>query len=1096
MSSYPPPKNSGLGIYNSGSFLGLDDVGGATKLVLDLANYVRSDAGTFSGNIQTNGSLVLGNTIQNLAFSDDKNTMLVNVDQRTSDISYASNQTTVSGDFAVTGAVIIPDNSLSISKISTLQTKLDQIDANLAQNVQDGLDISGLQTFQASQQTINTSTTNSLSTINTTLTAHDDEFGTINGVLTAHNSHLSTLDSTTASHTSSIAAIESTLSDQETTNTSTATALGLLQAKDTSLDSDIADIGSSITALQTKDSQLDTEIAAINSDITSLEAADVTLQTNITANDNSITSINGSIASINSTILAHSEMLNSLEILTDLHTTSISNLDTSSAAHETQIGDLETLTTSHTSSISSISTQQDLNTSAIATKQPILNSSNRLDAAYIGDGSISNASFQTLYGINTGSSIESRLTALSNTLNGLDIDVDTLETLQNIDLSTFNTIGAQLTTIEGNVATHATDISNLQTDVATNATDISNLQTNVASNTGRLNVNDANITTIQTNVSTNAANIATNTSDIGTLQSNMSTNTADILTKQNIINSGNKLAASLVSTNVDTTPSTLDVILQSLTDVNSTQSSTISSINDSITTLTNDIATNETAISGLLTADTTHSNLIATNSADIATNTAAIATKQDIISGSNLLSSAYLFDTAEDDTMDNIIVRIDGDIATKQSILNATTNQLPIDYVDLSTSNLQYADYGSSINSKFSSLDGQISTLTTLQNGDVANFVAIDDNFTEIDAHLLTLDGQVANYIYLANVTGDIQDQIDNVVASSLPSMSYHSGSMTTTIANITNITTLTFSGDGSQQTTAFTSALKTDVEANTASVATLISDVSANTSAIATKQSILNGTDNKLPIDYVDISASNIRFADFGSSIATKFTNIDSTLSSQSTTNSSVSTSLSNLSSGKQDVLSSGNKLNPSFITTSGGGDMTSTKFQYLTSIDADIATKFTGKADVNGPTFTGVVTIPSLAMTGPFVCKGIAEQIASTFTSFTSNILTADFTNNSLLYFNGLTANTNFKLALTSVPTTAYQTQTFSLIIGVGSYKAFANTCSINGTDYTLVANGGLASVDLTGLTTSGCLLQQFTIIYLNSSVFKVITNVSSFY
>jgi predicted nucleic acid-binding Zn-ribbon protein len=450
MSSYPAPKNSGLGIYNSGSFLGLDDIGGGQRLVLDLANYVRSDAASFTGNIQTNGSLVLGNTVQSVAFSDAKNTILLNVDQRTSDISYASNQTTVLGDFSVTGALIIPDGSLSIAKISTLQTHLDQIYENITQIQANDLDISGLQTFQAAQESINTSTDNSLATINTALLTHDDELSTINGVLTTHNSHLFTLDSTTAEATSSISTINSQITVLQSADASAAILITALQSKDTSLDSDISAINSSIVSLQTKDGQLDTEIAAINADITNLEAADVTLQTNITANDNAITSINGSIMSINSTTTAHSEMLNSLETLTDSHTTSISNLDTSSTAHGTQIGGLETLTAAHTASISSISTQQDSNTSAISTKQAILNSSNRLDAAYIGDGSISNASFQTLYGINTGSSIESRLTALSNTLNGLDIDVGTLETLQNIDLSTFNTIGTQITAIESN----------------------------------------------------------------------------------------------------------------------------------------------------------------------------------------------------------------------------------------------------------------------------------------------------------------------------------------------------------------------------------------------------------------------------------------------------------------------------------------------------------------------------------------------------------------------------------------------------------------------------------------------------------------------
>jgi hypothetical protein len=217
------------------------------------------------------------------------------------------------------------------------------------------------------------------------------------------------------------------------------------------------------------------------------------------------------------------------------------------------------------------------------------------------------------------------------------------------------------------------------------------------------------------------------------------------------------LSAGLVATNVSSTASTLDVILQSLTDVNSTQSTTITTINGSITSLLNDIATVNSTLASLETADVTHDGQIATNIADILANTQAIALKQDIISGSNLLSSAYITDTAEADTLDNIIVRIDGDIATKQSTLNDTSNKLPISHVDISTSNIRFADYGSSIATKLSSLDGQISTLTTLQNGDIANFTAIDDNFTAVDTHLTTLDGKTVNYLYLANVTSDIQ---------------------------------------------------------------------------------------------------------------------------------------------------------------------------------------------------------------------------------------------------------------------------------------------------------------------------------------------------
>ena len=45
------------------------------------------------------------------------------------------------------------------------------------------------------------------------------------------------------------------------------------------------------------------------------------------------------------------------------------------------------------------------------------------------------------------------------------------------------------------------------------------------------------------------------------------------------------------------------------------------------------------------------------------------------------------------------------DIGTKQDILNNTTNKLNFDCVDFTNSNIKYSDYGSSISSKFDSID-------------------------------------------------------------------------------------------------------------------------------------------------------------------------------------------------------------------------------------------------------------------------------------------------------------------------------------------------------------------------------------------------------
>jgi hypothetical protein len=137
------------------------------------------------------------------------------------------------------------------------------------------------------------------------------------------------------------------------------------------------------------------------------------------------------------------------------------------------------------------------------------------------------------------------------------------------------------------------------------------------------------------------------------------------------------------------------------------------------------------------------------------------------------------------------------------------------------------------------------------------------------------------------------------------------------------------------------------------------------------------------------------------------------------------------------------------------------------------------------------------SLDMTNSLFSTRIIEKINVGYTSFSSNVLTYDYINSRGLLYYALASNTNFQLALTNVPIIPYRSFTFSLLILVSNYKAYANTCKINGVLYPLKASGGLANVDLTKLTSTGMLLQQFTIIYTNNSYpTHVITNVSQFY
>jgi trimeric autotransporter adhesin len=371
----------------------------------------------------------------------------------------------------------------------------------------------------------------------------------------------------------------------------------------------------------------------------------------------------------------------------------------------------------------------DLNLATIATKQNQLSVSNRLNAAYIGDGSITTPELATLQGVTTTTTIQSQINAINNTLSNLDIDINTLEQLQNMDLTQFSTVGAEIVALQGVDTAH--DAAILQ-----NTTDIGNLQSNTADNTGRLNVYDS--LTLDTRITTNATNLDSVTSDVSTIQTTLSGVQSTLDTKQDVIDTTHKLASTLVATNVSASASTLDVILQSLTDINTSQSTTLTDLNSSVISLQSQIDMNDGELLALQNADVAHDSQIATIQGDVSTLQTGLATKQAIINSGNKLNASVVHDSVRNMTQEALNSDLYTQVSGKQNTINVL-NKLPIANVDLTGSVLENMDYTSSLATKLTSLDNQLSTLTTLQNGDIANFTAIDDNFTSIDTDIAAL---------------------------------------------------------------------------------------------------------------------------------------------------------------------------------------------------------------------------------------------------------------------------------------------------------------------------------------------------------------------
>jgi hypothetical protein len=450
-----------------------------------------------------------------------------------------------------------------------------------------------------------------------------------------------------------------------------------------------------------------------------------------------------------------------------------------------------------------------------------------------------------------------------------------------------------------------------------------------------------------------------------------------------------------------------------LTDVNTIQSSAINTANDNITDVTNTVSGHTTSIS------TINTNITNLQSADGIHDSAISAIETDITNIQSDISALESYNTSNDTAITTIqgdITAIEGDITTiqgnitslessKQNVIDSS-HKLSSGNVDYSSSPLRFVDISGNLQAQLTSLSGSITTLTTLQNGDISNFEAIDANFTDVNTAIglkqdiigtsnrlnanLVGTGEVSNtkFNYLKNVTSDIQSQINGLGGggggSGYASISYDAGTTTTTITDKTVLGTLEF-GDASQQTTAYTSAKNTDLS-NTKAKATAISYNSGTTTTTiantlvandlestvidtinstlttldSAKQNVLNATTNKLDASYLNAGSGTMsntklqHLSSIASDLATSLNAINSAITalqsfdtSQTTLNTGYASDISALYSGKQDLLASGNKLNPAFINA-GSGTLSSTKMQYLSSIGGDITDALSGKQDV----------------------------------------------------------------------------------------------------------------------------------------------------
>jgi len=424
-----------------------------------------------------------------------------------------------------------------------------------------------------------------------------------------------------------------------------------------------------------------------------------------------------------------------------------------------------------------------------------------------------------------------------------------------------------------------TRLSNLETQQSTNTTYIS-LKQNIINDVSKLNcafVGNGDISNsklsslndIRTDISIQSqldvmkieldlfdgSNVVSNTNRISSLES-------EILTKEDIISDTNKIEIS----NVENLQSNLNTLTANI----SSNISNITTTNNNIDTLiAADVIINN-QITNLQTSDITLQN--------------NINLKQNIIT---LLNSDKIFDVLMNDTVDNLLNILDTNISaletTKQTKFTAL-NKLPSNLINRND-NLQFVDVSSSIQSQIDTIN---SNITLLQGVDTSVINDIQSNFDQLDSSINTNTTNITNNLNAISTLQSLQNGDITSFNSINTSLSNLQNTKQNTITGVSKLDSNLLNRNDNLQYIDISSSLQNK-----------LNSIDAN---IVLKNNIID-VNNKLAIDNIDLTGSNLVNMDYGNSMVSKLSLIDTSISSllsvntsQLSTNTNFTNSINNL--------------------------------------------------------------------------------------------------------------------------------------------------------------------------------------------------------
>lgn len=621
-------------------------------------------------------------------------------------------------------------------------------------------------------------------------------------------------------------------------------------------------VDSSINTIQ---STLSTQVPIISSHTTTLQSHSDTIDehsSQIVGMNSHLDSLDTSISSINDSIVDHTSLLSNHAQHLDTIDTHLSQIDNSIATLNatndfptvlSHLSDLDDLTQSHTTTIQQLVAYDETQT----TMNNTMNDDITDLLSFKTDQLVLNSAIDVQQSITN-----SQLDNISNLLQGKQPLLSSNNRL-NINYVDGN-IQSQLDTLTTAVS-NLTQVDTLDLERVTEIIgDVANLTTNVQGLTNTvsmLNQSDDAIWSALQPVIDEQVTMNTSITDIQ----------SSILLKQDILSTENKLSATLID----------------LSESNLRHFDITNSLNDRLTN-------SETQITTMSNVNIIQSNLITDLSSQL-------QLKQDIIDSNHLL--------------DQSLIRYD-ETHTLDEYLEIQNTQLNLKQNAITTESKLALNLVSNLSETLTDLDNRISTLSTLQDGDVVSFENIGSNMDALETMINSKQdilNNSTNTLPISHVSG-LQTAIDNINSS----ISLITGVDTQQLADIQSINT---------QLT----QLQTDTTTNTTDISTINQNISDLQSDILAKQDSITSS-SKLSSSLVDFTGTNIEYLQgLSQSISTSLTSINSSINTLSLSDIMANNSINNL------TTQINNKANQSDLQTL--SDTVTSHSSDLTSIQSTIS-------------------------------------------------------------------------------------------------------------------------------------------------------------